>query len=61
MTNKYGNYTLENRIGREKYWGQLVIFIILSILIQVAGSITVFAALVASVTPVVDYHLDGGI
>ena len=46
MTNKYGNYTLENRIGREKYWGQLVIFIILSILIQVAGSITVFAALV---------------
>ena len=55
MTNKYGNYTLENRIGREKYWAQLVIFIILSILIQVAGSITVFAALVARVTPVVDY------
>ena len=58
MTNKYGNYTLENRIGREKYWAQLVI---LSILIQVVGSITVFAALVARVTPVVDYHLDGGI
>ena len=29
MTNKYGNYTLENRIGREKYWAQLVTFIIL--------------------------------
>ena len=61
MTNKYGNYTLENRISREKYWAQLVIFIILSILIQVAGSIAVFAVLVARVTPVVDYHLDGGI
>jgi uncharacterized membrane protein YhaH (DUF805 family) len=61
MTNKYGNYTSENRIGREKYWAQLVIFIIFSILIQVVGSITVFAALVARVTPVVDYHLDGGI
>ena len=61
MTNKYGNYTLENRIGREKYWAQLVTFIILSILIQVAGSIAVFAALVTRVTPVVDYHLDGGV
>ena len=59
MTNKYGNYTLENRIGREKYWAQLVIFIILSILIQVVGSITVFAALVARVTPVVDYLWTG--
>ena len=41
MTNKYSNYTLENRIGREKYWAQLVIFIILSILIEVVGSIAV--------------------
>ena len=61
MTNKYGNYTLENRIGREKYLAELVIFIIESILIQVVGSIEVFAALVARVTPVVDYHLDRGV
>ena len=61
MTNKYGNYTLENRIGREEYWAQLGIFIILSILIQVVGSTVIFAASVVRVTPVVDYHLDGGI
>ena len=61
MTNKYSNSTLDDRIGRGRYWAELVTFIILSILIQVAGSIAVFAALVARVTPVVDYHLDGGI
>ena len=60
MTNKYGNYTLENRIGREEYWAQLVIFIILSILIQVVGNIAVFAALVGGegsfVINAFDYH-----
>ena len=39
MNNKYGNYSLENRIGREEYFAKMAIFIVLSVLIQVVGGI----------------------
>ncbi|MCX6918978.1 MAG: DUF805 domain-containing protein [Verrucomicrobia bacterium] len=47
MTNKYGNYTLENRIGREKYWAELAIFTLSSSLIYGVGIVAIVFAVLA--------------